>query len=237
MKKLIPLYFILSISLFAQFGDPKIVPLEKEYSFGEIIEGSKVVHDFIIFNNGGDTLKISKVKASCGCTAAIPTKTELVPGDSTSVKVRFNSTRRKGPQKKYVYIFSNDPETPQLRLVFNANVIPKGGSGTEKKASIKLSEYNHNFGNVKQGEVLKLSVQVNNQGASELKINNIKSSCGCTAALMSSKTLKPKEMGELKIEFDTKNLSGQIARTVTLFSNDPIQPTSVLTLIVNIDKG
>ncbi len=70
-----------------------------------------------------------------------------------------------------------------------------------------------------------------------LEIKNIKSSCGCTAALMSEKNLKPNETGKLKIEFDTKNLSGQIARTVTLYSNDPKNPTRVLTLIANIEKG
>jgi hypothetical protein len=54
---------------------------------------------------------------------------------------------------------------------------------------------------------------------------------------MSEKKLGPNEKSELKIEFDTKNLSGQIARTVTLFSNDPKNPTRVVTLIANIEEG
>ena len=75
-----------------------------------------------------------------------------------------------------------------------------------------------------------------NIGTSQLNIEQIKSSCGCTAALMSTKKLLPNESDKLKIEFDTKNLSGQIARTVTLFSNDSEHPTRVLTLIANIEK-
>jgi hypothetical protein len=237
MKKILYFYFIITVSIFAQFGNPKIVPHENEFDFGDIQEGEKVVHKFVIFNRGLDTLKISKVKASCGCTAANPSKTELMPEDSTSIRVEFNSTRRKGQQRKFVYIFSNDPDTPQLRLTFHANIISEEDPYSNQKPSIKLSKYNHNFGNVKEGVILDLVVNVMNNGDSYLNISKIKSSCGCTAALMSNKNLKPNETSELKIEFDTKNLTGQIARTITLFTNDPKHPTRVLTLIANIEKG
>ena len=237
MKKILLLLFVLPLLINAQFGNAKIVPFEKEFDFGDINEGEKVSHDFIVFNRGTNTLKIERVKASCGCTAAFPTKTELIPGDSTSIKVEFNSANRTGLQKKYVYIFSNDPETPQLRLSFTTKVISANDSKNSSKPSIKLSEYNHNFGEVKEGEVLDLKVIVSNIGDSELEIKRIKSSCGCTAALMSEKKLAPNEKSELKIEFNTKNLSGQIARTVTLYSNDPKNPTRVLTLIANIEEG
>lgn len=237
MKKLVILFFILSLQLFAQFGEPKIVPHEKEFNFGDVKAGEVVSHNFIIFNRGGDVLKITRVKASCGCTAAEPAKTELAPEDSTIIKVEFNTKRRKGKQKKYVYIFSNDPETPQLRLLFHANVIAKDNSSAGNKPILKLSKYSHNFGNVMQGEILDLTIDVINSGLANLEIKKVKTSCGCTAALMSNKIIKSNESNELKIEFDTKNLLGQISRTVTLFSNDPKNPTRVLTLIANIDKG
>lgn len=237
MKKILFLCLIASFSIFGQFANPKIVPAQPEFNFGDIEEGKIVEHNFVVYNQGGSNLIISKVKASCGCTAADPAKTELQPGDSTSVKVKFNSKGRRGPQRKYVYIFSNDPDTPQLRLLFTANVLQKTSEHSSIQPSLKLSEYSHNFGSVKEGEILNLNVEVLNEGSADLNINNVKASCGCTAAMLSSKTLKPQEKGELKVEFNTENLSGQVARTVTLFSNDPINPTRVLTLIANIEKG
>ncbi|MCB0749544.1 MAG: DUF1573 domain-containing protein, partial [Ignavibacteriae bacterium] len=101
---------------------------------------------------------------------------------------------------------------------------------------IKLSKYNHNFGNVKEGEVLHTVIEVSNSGLDDLEIKDVKSSCGCTAALMSSKVLKPNEKADLKIDFNTKNLNGQIARTVTLYSNDLKNPTRVITIIANVEK-
>lgn len=237
MKMFIFLCFLITASLIAQVDSPKIIVPEKEHNFGNINEGEVVSHNFVVYNRGEEILKIKRVKASCGCTAAEPTKNNLLPGDSTSIKVEFNSQRRKGAQKKFVYVFSNDPKTPQMRLVFSANVIASGDQKSFENPSLKLSKYNHNFGNVKEGEILDLKINVSNNGDADLKIKKVKSSCGCTAALMSSKLLKPNETSELKIEFDTKNLSGQIARTITLYTNDPKHPTRVLTLIANIEEG
>ena len=237
MKKISIVLLLLNISLFAQFSQPKISSLEMDYSFGDIKEGETVKHNFVIFNKGGDLLKIEKVKASCGCTAATPSKSELAPNDSTMIEVSFNSARRMGAQKKYVYVFSNDPETPQLRLSFTANILPASSSKfSNAQPEIKLSKYNHNFGNVKEGEVLHTVIEVSNSGLDDLEIKDVKSSCGCTAALMSSKVLKPNEKADLKIDFNTKNLNGQIARTVTLYSNDLKNPTRVLTIIANVEK-
>lgn len=236
MKKLLIIYFLITITILAQFGTPKIVPMEESFDFGDIKEGEIVEHDFVIFNRGTDVLEINRVRASCGCTAVTPSKTRLVPDDSTQIKVKFNSTRRTGKQKKYVYILNNDPENSQLRLSFQANIISENGTDELNKPTIKLSKYNHNFGNVKEGEKLEAFIEVKNIGTSQLNIEKIKSSCGCTAALMSTKKLLPNESDNLKIVFDTKNLIGQVARTVTLFSDDPEHPTRVLTLIANIEK-
>ena len=49
-------------SVFAQFRNPKILPLETEYDFGNIKEGEVVSHNFVIFNKGTDILKIDKIK-------------------------------------------------------------------------------------------------------------------------------------------------------------------------------
>ncbi len=227
---------LVSLQMFAQFADPKISPQEKTFDFGDIKQGEIVTHKFVIFNKGGDLLKISKVKASCGCTAADPTKTELAPNDSTSILVKFNTKGRRGKQRKNVYIFSNDPQLPQLRLSFTANIIPEKKVNDPNAPVIKLSKSAHNFGNVKEGDILDLEIVVKNTGKSLLEIKKVKSSCGCTAALLSSKRLQPNESGKLKIEFDTKNLSGTVARTVTLYSNDQANPAKVITLIANIEK-
>ncbi|MDH3268449.1 MAG: DUF1573 domain-containing protein, partial [Ignavibacteria bacterium] len=75
-----------------------------------------------------------------------------------------------------------------------------------------------------------------NKGSSVLSIKDIKTSCGCTAALLSQDNLAPGQEGTIKVELDTKNRSGKMSRTVTINSNDPKDPAKVLTIYADIVK-
>ena len=44
MKKILLLFLALSSMTFAQFGDSKIIPNEKEFDFGDILEGLQHLH-------------------------------------------------------------------------------------------------------------------------------------------------------------------------------------------------
>jgi len=123
IKKAFAFMIFSSAFIFAQIVGPKISVLHPEYSFGDINQGEKVSHNFTITNNGGDLLKITDVRASCGCTAAAPEKNELKPGESTQIKVEFNSQGRKGNQVKYVYVKTNDKENPEIKLKISGNVV------------------------------------------------------------------------------------------------------------------
>lgn len=88
----------------------------------------------------------------------------------------------------------------------------------------------HDFGTVTQGEKVDHLFVIKNRGDEPLSINQIRSSCGCTAATLSAKTLPPGKSGEVKVTFDSTNFSGQVTKTVNLDSNDPRNPSTVLTL-------
>jgi hypothetical protein len=118
---------------FAQFWESMALP-EKEpkavispmaYDFGEIIQDSVVTTYFVITNEGGDLLKITNVSASCGCTAVMPEKNELKPGESTNIKVTFNSKGRSGKQTKTITVETNDTKNSTIKLSFTGNVIKK----------------------------------------------------------------------------------------------------------------
>ena len=239
MKRVVILFLFVFVGvLSAQKSGPKISTSADTFDFGTIKEGSKVNHDFEIINAGDAVLKIDKVRASCGCTAAKPEKDSLAPGESAKIHVEFNSAGRSGIQQKYVYVFSNDPNDPQFRFQFTTNVVASSSpeASTLKAPRMILNENQHDFGTVKEGQVLDLKVAFKNTGDGELKIGDVKTSCGCTAAVVSNKNISPGGAGELRIELDTANREGKITRTVTVNSNDPVQPAQTITLFVNIDK-
>jgi hypothetical protein len=92
------------------------------HDFGKIKAGEQVETKFEFKNIGKDKLRINRVMASCGCTAGMPEKTELEPGESSVIKVKFNSEGRSGPDHKAVDVYSNDPNTPVTRLTIRSNI-------------------------------------------------------------------------------------------------------------------
>lgn len=123
MKKIFILICLLSSLSYSQRTGAKIFAQQSEYDFGKIKAGEIVTHDFVILNNGGDKLIINNVRAGCGCTAVKPENSILLPGESTKINVKFDSNGRKGQQKKFVYVESNDEANPYLKLSFSANII------------------------------------------------------------------------------------------------------------------
>jgi len=238
LNKLFMLALFFYSMAFAQLVGPKISIQQNEFDFGNIEQGKTVTHNFVITNNGGDILKISDVRASCGCTAAKPEKNELAPGESANIKVEFNSTGRMGTQQKYVYVKTNDVSNPELKLKITGNILTTGSNLNEKmQPKIYFTETQHDFGVVKEGKVVDYEFKFSNKGKSTLEIKDIKTSCGCTAALVSEKKLMPGQVGTLKVELDTKNRTGKMSRSITITSNDPKEPDKILTIYAEVNKG
>jgi len=95
---------------------------DNTFNFQDIKQGEKVEHTFTIQNNGKSDLYIRSVKASCGCTAVNP-EDEMIPaGESTTMKVVFDSRGKVGKQNKTITIISNDPDRPRSILWVKGNV-------------------------------------------------------------------------------------------------------------------
>jgi hypothetical protein len=235
MKKLLTLLILFSSFSLAQLLNPKLVLQQNEHDFGDINQGEVVSHIFVLSNSGGGLLTISKVRPSCGCTAAMPEQNELGPGESTNLTVSFNSKGRMGKQKKIVRIETNDPENPQQIITIKGNVVVEGTKHNVGPV-LEFSETQYDFGKIEEGKVVEHTFKFQNNGKATLKINDIKTSCGCTAALVSSEKIAPGEEGTLLVELDTKNRKGKMRRTITIKSNDSKEPTQILTVYADIQK-
>ena len=232
------LLIILTVTINAQFIGSRITSLEKEFDFGNIVEGAIVTHDFVITNDGDSELYLIKVSSTCGCTVAKPEKEKLKPGETTKLRTTFNSKGKHGRQKKYINVFTNDTSNIRYRLVILANVLSKDEVDNVSITTprITVSENKHNFGKVKEGTVLTWDLGIKSTGDAELIITDVHTSCGCTAALLSNDRLKPGESGSVKIELDTSRMKGKKTRTIAIISNDPVNPRMIITLFVEVEK-
>lgn len=118
-----------------------------------------------------------------------------------------------------------------LFTLFVVSASLSGGKGPQIKFDGEVKD----FGKAKQGEVLEHVFRFTNAGDSTLVINKVRTTCGCTAALVSERKLQPGQKGEIKVSFNTRGYAGNVAKYVYVETNDPAHPTKQLTVKAAID--
>lgn len=104
-------------------GDPSLEFENLVHDFGKIGPNVYVDCEYKFTNTGKGALTFTKKpKAGCGCTVPRLAKMEYAAGESGVVKVKFHSNANPGTVKKYITIFSNDPDDPSLDLTLTAKV-------------------------------------------------------------------------------------------------------------------
>ncbi len=97
-----------------------------------------------------------------------------------------------------------------------------------------FKETTHDFGKIKQGDVVTHEFVFKNAGGAPLLVEKVETTCGCTAALVSEKTIAPGKEGKIKTTFDTRGYSGRLSRYIYLISNDGENTRRELTLVADI---
>jgi len=92
--------------------------------------------------------------------------------------------------------------------------------------NLVVEDSRYDFGSVMQGEKVEHRFTFRNDGDAPLLIDKVKSSCSCTASLVSSKEIPPGKSGTIQAVFDSARFRGRIHKTIYLYSNDPQRPTS-----------
>ncbi len=104
-------------------GHPVISLPSNSYDFGTVAQGTKVVHEFVVKNNGNADLVIQRLSPSCGCTATQLASPIIKPGSSEKVRVTFDTSGFMGDKKKSVLIASNDTHNPELMVTIKGRVL------------------------------------------------------------------------------------------------------------------
>jgi hypothetical protein len=95
---------------------------------------------------------------------------------------------------------------------------------------LAIDEAVFDFGAVDRGTRVEHTFALRNAGDAPLRIEAVKSSCGCTVTLVSARDVPPGETGRLSVSVDTTRMTGRATKTVTVHTNDPDAPASGLTV-------
>jgi hypothetical protein len=202
---------------------PKITISEEEWDFGKMKPGEKPVHRFIITNKGSENLLIERVRSSCGCVQTFISDTRILPGKSAELEAIFHTEGYEGKLEKIIYINSNDLDIPEKRIKVKVEV------EHQSKPKIKISGIEQNMGLISQGNIVNLSLTIENQGDTELTIDKIET----YEHIQYNNTLPfkilPKEKFELILIYNSSNHElGDVREAVRVYCNDPITESFVI---------
>jgi hypothetical protein len=87
------------------------------YNFGTVQVGAMVKQEFKFTNTGKIPLLISDCRSTCGCTVPEWPKHSIMPGESGSILVQFNTEGRKYDQDRPITVIANTyPKNTIVRL-------------------------------------------------------------------------------------------------------------------------
>jgi LysM repeat protein len=96
---------------------------EDTHNFGDIDKDKPVSHEFTFKNTSAETILITGVKPSCGCTATNYTKTPVKPGETGSVTATYNA-HNPGPFTKTLTVSTNDTEQTKVLYIKGKVIAP-----------------------------------------------------------------------------------------------------------------
>lgn len=99
----------------AQAG-PKMVFETETVDYGTIEQGSDPYRYFKFENTGTEPLIITHAKGSCGCTVPTYPKEPIAPGETSEIKVRYD-TNRLGRFTKRVTLTTNAGDAKQMLTI------------------------------------------------------------------------------------------------------------------------
>jgi hypothetical protein len=92
------------------------------------------------------------------------------------------------------------------------------------------------FNSKPQDESVVAKYRFTNTGKESLKIENVKTSCGCTTAALTKTEYAPGESGEIEAKFVFSGRTGRQEKAITVSTSDTPQQPTILRLVVNIEE-
>lgn len=208
-------------------------------SFARMTEKDVETKDMELVNDTDKPVKVEFRTVPKHITAKVEPQTIPAKGKGT-LYVTFNAKEANtyGFSSHRIYLSLDGSNDYRASLGVSATIEEDFSNLTpaqlENAPVASFSEMSYDFGELKQGNKKDYTFSLTNNGKSELIIRNVRSSCGCTAVAPSKSVIAPGESAPIKVTFDSRGKRGRQSKSITVITNDPKTPTSMLRISCNI---
>ena len=121
-----------------------------------------------------------------------------------------------------------------LATISSGRAEPAGQPAAQTGPRIEFPEPKHDFGSVPKGESVHHVFTVKNAGDAPLEIREVRPACGCTTTGEWTRVIAAGTSGTIPIQLATAQFTGPVHKTITITSNDPAHPLTVLEITASI---
>ena len=152
-------------SAFAQNNDWAKKMFDKlSHDFGKVARGADVQYRFRVKNIYKQTVHISNVRTTCGCSAATPTKRTLKTYETADIIVTMNTQKFLRQKDSNLIITFDKPLFATVRIPIRAYIRP----------DVVLRPGSVKFGAIEQGKSFRKSLSIAYAGRRDWKIERVK---------------------------------------------------------------
>jgi hypothetical protein len=77
---------------------------------------------YTVTNQGEKTIRVARIKASCGCTGSIVNKKIIKPGESSEIVATFHKGKRQGLNRNKLQVYLDSQPEPVATLLMNVQI-------------------------------------------------------------------------------------------------------------------
>lgn len=129
----------------------------------------------------------------------------------------------------------NDKESLSTELVNNPTSIDTNEVDMTQTGLLVFEDTVHDFGSLKEGEIIQHDFEYTNKGSKEVIITSAKGSCGCTVPEFDTEPIAPGEKGTMKVTFNSDGKPGYNEKNVQISTNG-IPSKYRLTILAKVEK-
>ncbi len=209
------------------------------HNLGVLNSDQQQTVSFKVKNMGTTPVTFQKEAAAEMMFSVTPAKMTLAPGEKTEVAVVVDGSKfmTQGEFTKTLRILTDQAQEGETSLTLAGN-LNKVFSAEElaMMPNITFEQTTYDAGTVIEGEKVDIVFGFSNTGKSDLVIESVKASCGCTASAPKDDVVAPGASSSIMASFDSRGREGSQNKTITVRTNDPDQPTIILRLMVEVEK-
>jgi hypothetical protein len=190
---------------------------ERSHDFGSVARGADVRHKIQVKNLYEETIRISNVGTTCGCTAAKPDREELKTGEVANIEVVMNTVKFLRDKNSNVDVtLTFDGRTfKTVRIPIHAYIRP----------DVVLEPGRADFGSIEVGQGGEKRIQIAYAGREDWAITEVKSANPLiTTELVPTGRENGRVSYELVVKLAPNAPTGDIRDHLVLMTNDERSP-------------